>query len=111
MGKGALRTLSPMHFIVLYLIAYLFNKKRNFSVVATSKPVGHWAVDPAVASLVVVSFLAWHVAWGRGWHLCIQVAYGMETGTMTWIWWELSQRLFSRGRLYAGLDVSEVGNA
>ena len=96
------------------LIAYLFfNKKENFSVVATIKPViGHWADSPAVASLVdtlctIGIVLGMACGLGTGLAFVIngfKVAYGMETGTMTWIVLGIIATTIFTGAAYTGLD-------
>lgn len=96
------------------LIAYLFfNKKENFSVVATIKPViGHWADSPAVASLVdtlctIGIVLGMACGLGTGLAFVIngfKVAYGMETGTMTWIVLGIITTTIFTGAAYTGLD-------
>lgn len=96
------------------LIAYLyFNKKEQFSVVATLKPLlGKKVERPGVASLVdtlctIGIVLGMACGLGTGLSFVIsgfKVAYGWETGTVTWIVLGAITTAVFTGAAYLGVD-------
>lgn len=96
------------------LIAYLyFNRKGKFSVVATLKPVLGKATDkPAVASVVdtlctigIVLGMACGLGTGLSFVISgLKVAYGMDTGVMTWIVLGTITTVLFTSAAYLGID-------